>query len=260
MSPNTSKYDSDSIINNTIKIIYRGDNGKTIKNAILSKSQCSNYAELELKKTKRNSISNKTLKNNSKIYNSKQNSNIEDITVKCFTKTKKIKSQPKIIISDITDKDKNQDNNKKYSYLVVMMSTIITSFENESHNTTPNTTPNTTTNTQPTQKYVNWVAIINDNKVDKNIIKYSLNKQNGLYNFIIRIYKFPKNNINVINHINTIINKKFNKIIKNLKKVNTLERIYTNNIIVINQKSHTRHWWGFESTNVGIKLLFSILR
>lgn len=281
---NTSRDNSDSIINNTIKIIYRGDNGKTIKNAILSKPQCSTYKEIELKKTKTNIISNKTLKNNTKTNNNKtnnikinntktnnnktnnsnQNSNIEDITEKCFTKTQKIKYQPKIIISDTKDKNKNKENNMKYSYLVVMMSTIITSFDNKSHNTTsnttPNTTPNTIPNTIPVQKYVNWVAIINDNKVDKNIIKYSLNKEKGLYNFIIRIYKFPKNNINVINHINTIIDKKLNKVIKNLKKVNKLERIYTNNVIVINEKSHSKFWWRFQGVNVALQLLFSILR
>ena len=96
---NTSS--NDSIVNDIIKVIYNGDNGKTIKNAILSKSQCSQYKEIELQKTKKvnndklnnkislgTNISNNKLKNNKTLKN---NNVINDITIKCFTKKKKNK-------------------------------------------------------------------------------------------------------------------------------------------------------------------------
>ena len=68
MSSNISRNNSNSIINDTIKIVYRGDDGKTIKNAILSKPHCSHYQELELKKTKTNGTSNGTT-NGAKFLN-----------------------------------------------------------------------------------------------------------------------------------------------------------------------------------------------
>jgi len=97
------------------------------------------------------------------------------------------------------------------------------------------------------KKYINWIAIINDNKVDKNIIKYSLDKTKGIYNFMIRIYKFPKNDITIINNIENIVNLKLNKIIKLVKNVEKLDRIYTNNVIITNDKRSNRfiHRWIF---------------
>jgi len=91
-------------------------------------------------------------------------------------------------------------------------------------------------------KYLNWIAIINDNKVYKNIIKYSVSKDKGLYNFIIRIYKFQKNDITIINKINTIVNTKKHILIEQLKTVSNLERIYTNNIIMIRETSDKIKW------------------
>ena len=59
---------------------------------------------------------------------------------------------------------------------------------------------------------------------------------------MIRIYKFPKNDSKIINNIEYCINKKKHILIKNLKKIQNLERIYTNNIIIIHKKKSFRSW------------------
>ena len=235
--------EDEEIINDTIKIIYKNDNGKTIKNAILLKSKCNeHYKDIKLKyKLKSNSI--KAINNNSKI-NSKINSNTNSKTLKkisntnikntkkflkkCLVNKYKILTQPKIIIKEEnnTNIDIDNENNTKYSYLIIITSNVIESFhKNKIINK---------------DQYINWVAIINDNKIDKNIIKYTLNKIKGLHNFNIRVYKFAKNDINIINNINEFCNIKNNDIILKLKEIKKMERIYTNNLIVINEKrKHT---------------------
>lgn len=74
----------DDIVNNLIKIIYKNDKGQTLKNAILEKSKCNIYKEIEKmknNKTKKinlnnvNSNSNSNSKSNNKS-NSNSNSNI----------------------------------------------------------------------------------------------------------------------------------------------------------------------------------------
>ena len=148
MFKNYAKHNSknNSITNDIIKIIYNNDDGNTIKKAIESKHECAQYKDLGLdlkmfgtnknyeiiqnNKTLKNNKTlnnNKTLKNNGIIYNNKQDSisnsnphnhnntkkNITtgDISIKCFTRKKNIKRQPKIIISDTLDNDK-YDNDK----------------------------------------------------------------------------------------------------------------------------------------------------
>jgi len=276
----------DDIVNNLIKIIYKNDKGQTLKNAILEKSKCNIYKEIEKmknNKTKKinlnnvNSNSNSNSKSNNKS-NSNSNSNInsnsnsksksksksnsnsndnnnktkklkntkklEDITKKCFTKKSKINKQPDIIISDT-----NKYNNKDNSFLIVITSNVFLSF-----NTKKQTIPNK-------KKHLTWVAIINDNKVIKNIIKHKLNKEKGLHNFMIRIYSFPKNNSEIINNIEQTVNTKKHILIKKLKKIKNLERIYTNNIIIIRKMNSSRSWWWeynrFGHFNIfrGLKLL-----
>ena len=212
----------DSIVNNLIQIIYKKDKGLTLKNAILSKSQCTIYKELDTLTKKNNIITNNHNSNKKKTV--KNSSQFNNITQKCFTDKNKLNKQPTIQISD------NLYSNDKYSYLVVMISNIVISFNKKNKEITYK------------NKYLNWIAIINDNKVDKNIIKYSVSKDNGLYNFIIRIYKFQKNDITIINKINTIVNTKKHILIKKLKTVSNLERIYTNNIIMVRETSDKNKW------------------
>ena len=276
----------DDIVNNLIKIIYKNDKGQTLKNAILEKSKCNIYKEIEKMKnnktkkinlnnvnsnsnsnsnsksnSKSNSNSNSNSKNNSKSNSnskSKSNSNdnnnktkklkntkkLEDITKKCFTKKSKINKQPDIIISDT-----NKYNNKDNSFLIVITSNVFLSF-----NTKKQTIPNK-------KKHLTWLAIINDNKVIKNIIKHKLNKEKGLHNFMIRIYSFPKNHSEIINNIEKTVNTKKHILIKKLKKIKNLERIYTNNIIIIRKMNSSRSWWWeynrFGHFNIfrGLKLL-----
>ena len=52
---------NDLIVNDLIKIIYKNDNGKTVKNALVSKSQCDVYKQIDILKK------NKTKKVNSSI-------------------------------------------------------------------------------------------------------------------------------------------------------------------------------------------------
>jgi len=248
----------DDIVNNLIKIIYKNDKGQTLKNAILEKSKCNIYKEIEKmknNKTKKINLNNVNVNSNSKS-NSNSNSNnnktkklkntkkLEDITKKCFTKKSKINKQPDIIISDT-----NKYNNKDNSFLIVITSNVFLSF-----NTKKQTIPNK-------KKHLTWVAIINDNKVIKNIIKHKLNKEKGLHNFMIRIYSFPKNHSEIINNIEKTVNTKKHILIKKLKKIKNLERIYTNNIIIIRKMNSSRSWWweynSFGNFNIfrGLKLL-----
>ena len=232
MSNTTNK-----ILNNSIKIIYRKNNGKTIKNAIMTKQKCNQYITTQLQtqknknKTKNNNRTNRTINQNDK-YNE---------NIKCFIKRKIVKREPKIIIKNSNNSHSTDLDNKKYSYLIIMISNIMTSY-NE-----------TKDEEKKHKKYINWIAVINDNKIDKNIIKYSLDKTKGVFNFIIRIYKFPKNDITIINNIEKIVNLKLNKIIKKLKTIEKLERIYTNNIIITNDKRSNRflHRWLFGNPDPG---------
>ena len=83
---------NDLVVNDLIKIIYKYDNGKTVKNALVSKSQCDVYKQIDILKK------NKTKKVNSSINNNQHNKNnnktlknskkLEDMTIKCFTKKK----------------------------------------------------------------------------------------------------------------------------------------------------------------------------
>jgi hypothetical protein len=235
MSTNTIK--NDLVVNDLIKIIYKNDKGNTIKNALVSKSSCDVYKQIEIlqkNKTKKinSTINNNNNKNNKTLKNSKK---LEEITLKCFTKKNKINNQPKIIILD-SETYNNNDN----SFLVVILSNMFVSFKNK----------------QQKDKHLTWVAIVNDNKVIKNIVKHSLNKEKGLHNFVIRIYKFPKNNIDIINSINNFVDTKKNILVKKLKTIKGLERIYTNNIIMIRKSNHYYKWWKYDlGFNIGFNLL-----
>ena len=187
---------NDLVVNDLIKIIYKYDNGKTVKNALVSKSQCDVYKQIDILKK------NKTKKVNSSINNNQHNKNnnktlknskkLEDMTIKCFTKKNKINKQPKIIISD-----SDTYNNNDHSFLVVIISNVFVSFKHKQKKDINNK-----------DKHLTWVAIINDDKVVKNIVKHSLNKEKGLHNFVIRIYKFPKNNSDIIDKINIFVTTK----------------------------------------------------
>jgi hypothetical protein len=206
---------TNKIINNSIKIIYKKNNGQTIKNAIMSKKECENYNQIQSKNKTKNETKNKTKKNN--INNNKNlTQKLNNISKKCLIKSKLIKSQPNVIFT-------NDEENSNYSYLIVLISKKIIPDEEDED--------------KKQKKYINWVAIINDNKVDKNIIKYSLNTTKSIYNFTIRIYRFPKKYTTIINKIENIVKHNQNKIIKKLKLVKDLERIYTNNFGVKHTKN-----------------------
>ena len=113
----------------------------------------------------------------------------------------------------------------------------------ENKNNNNNSTKKNIVKKEP-KKYINWIALINNNKVYENIIKYSLSKEKGLHNFMIRIYKYEKKNEQVMNDIYSIINdkQKFRKIVKNLKTIKNLERIYTNDFIALNEKTSFFNW------------------
>ena len=232
---------NDLIVNDLIKIIYKNDNGKTVKNALVSKSQCDVYKQIDILKK------NKTKKVNSSINNNQHNKNnnktlknskkLEDMTIKCFTKKNKINKQPKIIISD-----SDTYNNDEHSFLVVIISNVFVSFKHKQKKDINNK-----------DKHLTWVAIINDDKVVKNIVKHSLNKEKGLHNFVIRIYKFPKNSSDIIDKINNFVTTKKKIVVKKLKTIKGLERIYTNNIIMIRKSNHYYRWWKYD-------LGFSVLR
>jgi hypothetical protein len=236
---------NDLVVNDLIKIIYKYDNGKTVKNALVSKSQCDVYKQIDILKK------NKTKKVNSSINNNQHNKNnnktlknskkLEDMTIKCFTKKNKINKQPKIIISD-TD----TYNNNEHSFLVVIISNVFVSFKHKQKKDINNK-----------DKHLTWVAIINDDKVVKNIVKHSLNKEKGLHNFVIRIYKFPKNNSDIIDKINNFVSTKKKIVVKKLKTIKGLERIYTNNIIMIRKSNHYYKWWKYD---MGFDLGLSVLR
>ena len=236
---------NDLVVNDLIKIIYKYDNGKTVKNALVSKSQCDVYKQIDILKK------NKTKKVNSSINNNQHNKNnnktlknskkLEDMTIKCFTKKNKINKQPKIIISD-TD----TYNNNEHSFLVVIISNVFVSFKHKQKKDINNK-----------DKHLTWVGIINDDKVVKNIVKHSLNKEKGLHNFVIRIYKFPKNNSDIIDKINNFVTTKKKIVVKKLKTIKELERIYTNNIIMIRKSNHYYKWWKYD---MGFDLGLSLLR
>jgi hypothetical protein len=239
---------NDLIVNDLIKIIYKNDNGKTVKNALVSKSQCDVYKQIDILKK------NKTKKVNSSINNNQHNKNnnktlknskkLKDMTIKCFTKKNKINKQPKIIISD-TD----TYNNNEHSFLVVIISNVFVSFKHKQKKDINNK-----------DKHLTWVGIINDDKVVKNIVKHSLNKEKGLHNFVIRIYKFPKNNSDIIDKINNFVTTKKNIVVKKLKTIKDLERIYTNNIIMIRKSNHYYKWWKYDmGFDMGISFLNVLL-
>ena len=225
----------DKILNDTIKIIYNNDNGATIKNAIMATKECSpQYSQLLTKNNKTVKNSNRNSKRNSN-RNNNRNSNkskkpiISDVFKdNCLIKKKKIKNQPQIIISE----DKEDDKNTKFSYLIFIISDVLLSFNKYDK----------TNQTNTKQKYINWIAIIDDdNKVDENIIEYSLNKEKGLHDFTIRIYKFKKDNKEIIDKIKQIINNQIN-IIKKLNNVDNLKKIYKNNFVVLNEEKSFFNW------------------
>ena len=205
---------TNKIINNSIKIIYKKNNGQTIKNAIMSKKECEKYNQIQSQNETQNETKNETKKNN--ITNNKNlTQKLNNISTKCLTTSKLINSQPNVIFT-------NNEENINYSYLIVLISSKILPDEEDENKK---------------KKYINWVAIINDNEVDKNIIKYTLNTTKSIYNFTIRIYRFPKMNTTIINEIKNIVEHNQKKIIKKLKLVKDLERIYTNNFGVKHTKS-----------------------